>query len=93
MVILATSVVVIAGAAIGAIAGAQSRDHHWKPLYNRAVAEAAHSKAEAANSKTESEESRDDLLSLQEEVKASVGDLERPQFTVWNVRQSLDASH
>jgi hypothetical protein len=45
LAILAILVVVLASAGIGAIAGARSQENHWKPLYNRAVAAAAHSKA------------------------------------------------
>jgi hypothetical protein len=45
MVILGILVIVIASAGIGAVAGRKSRDNHWKPLYDRAVADAAFSKA------------------------------------------------
>jgi hypothetical protein len=93
LAILAILVVVIASAGIGAIAGARSQENHWKPLYNRAVADAAHAKAESKKWQASTRGYKDDLLSLQKEVKASVGSLEHPQFTVWNVRQSLDASH
>ncbi len=100
MVILGILVVVIASAGIGVVAGTKSQENHWKPLYNRAVANAAHSKAEserwqaaARSSQQRSSNYQEDLLSLQKEIKASVGTLEHPQFTVWNVRQSLDASH
>jgi hypothetical protein len=93
LAILAILVVVLASAGIGAIVGARSQENHWKPLYNRAVADAAHSKAESEKSQAATREYKDDLLSLQKEVKASVGNLEHPEFTVWNVPQSLDAGH
>lgn len=100
MAILAILVVVAASAGIGAIVGGRSQENHWKAMYNRAVADAAHSKAEsekweaaASSSQRRSSNYQEDLLSLQKEIKASVGTLEHPQFSVWNVRQSLDASH
>jgi hypothetical protein len=100
LAILAILVLVTASGGIGAIAGARSRENHWKTLYNRAVADAADSEAESDKwqaatraSQQLSDRYHSDLQSLQDEVKASVGDLEHPKFTIWNVPQSLDGSH
>jgi hypothetical protein len=93
LAILAILVVVIASAGIGAIVGARSQENHWKPLYKRAKAESDKWQDATHASQQRSNRYQDDLLSLQKDIKASVGDLEHPQFTVWNVRQSLDASH
>jgi hypothetical protein len=93
LAILAILVVVTASAGIGAIAGARSQENHWKPLYNRAKAESERWQAASRANQHRSSKYQDDLLSLQKQIKASVGNLEHPVFTVWNVRQSLDASH
>jgi hypothetical protein len=62
-------------------------------MYNQAVADVAHWKTDSHTWQQRSDQYEGQLLSLQRKVKATVGDLEHPQFTIWNVPQSLDAAH
>jgi hypothetical protein len=79
------------GIATGAILGARHEDQHWRPLYDHAMTEVAHWKSSSEEWKSSSEDWQQSrklihskLLSLQQRVAKSVGDLTNPHFVLWN---------
>jgi hypothetical protein len=93
LAILAIALALAAGAGIGAFGGVRHEESRWKPIYDQAVADAYRWKTEAHRVQLGSDQYQRQLESLQKKVQASVGDLEHPRFTVWNVPQSFDAAH
>ena len=83
--------VFIIALAAGAFLGVRHEEDHWKPLYNRATTEVAHWKSESAQWQADAknwQESTDryqtQLQAIQDKVTATVGNLNKPQFVLWN---------
>jgi hypothetical protein len=84
------------GVAVGALGGAQHEQRLWKPKYERELADASRWRTSSSSWRAKSngyqsqlESVQGQLESLQTKVTNSVGNLDHPQFTLWNVRQSL----
>jgi len=93
LAIAAVLAALVGGGAVGESVGVRRADQRWKPLYDRSVADGARFEADSQSWQDNSDRYEKELQTLQKKVKTSVGDLDHPQFTVWNVPQTLDGAH
>jgi hypothetical protein len=78
-------------AAVGVVGGTWSADNRWRPKYDLAVSDYNQATAEADKwhessdqYRQSSEDYHGQLGDLQSEVTSSVGNLDNPQFDLWN---------
>lgn len=64
--------------------GVRHEDNHWTPLYNRAVTELSHRKSDSEERQAQTQDLQKQLQDLQERVAASVGNLNKSHFVLWN---------
>lgn len=84
LVIFAVIVSLVACTGAGAFLGVRHEENHWRPLYDRAVTEAAHWKADSEKWQAQTQDLQEQLQDLQKRVTASVGNLNKPHFVLWN---------
>ena len=77
LVLFAVIVSLAAATAAGALLGVRYERNRWRPLYDRAATEAAHWKSDSGKWQAQ-------LQDLQTNVRASVGNLDKPHFVLWN---------
>jgi len=84
LIIFVAIICLTVGTSAGVFLGVRHGDNHWRPLYNRAVTDVAHWKSDSENQQAQTQALQKQLQDLQERVTASVGNLNKPHFVLWN---------